>query len=151
MRRQIVVAGGLCVFEVQPWQRCFELDRLVELAAVAPDHRLDSFDPVIVARLVIDPQCRTRRAFRRLCKGDFGRVVGDDVDRPNAERGARLAHLELFAAGKGGRSPEVLLVDGFEITAVAVVCTAWDGLPAMHLSEERAASRDADGFCGPRP
>src|SRR5260370_29073519 len=151
MRRQIVIAGGLRLFEVQPWQRCFELDRLVGLTALAPDHRLDRFDPVIVARLVIDPQCGTRRTFRRFCKGDFGRVVGNDVDRPNAERGAPLVHLELRAAGKGGRRPEVLLVDGVEITAVAVDRKAWDRLPAMHLSEERAAGRDADGFCGPRP
>src|SRR5258707_5635818 len=32
---------------------------------------------------------RSRRAFRRFCKGDFGRIVGDDDDRPNAERDAR--------------------------------------------------------------
>ena len=60
----------------------------VGLTALAPDHRLDGFDAIIVACLIIDPQRRMRRALGGFGKGDFGRMVRDDFDRPAAERGA---------------------------------------------------------------
>ena len=151
MRRQVVIAGGLRLLEVQAGQRHFELDRLVGIAAFAPDHRLDRFDPVIVARLIIDAQRRMRRAFGRFCEGDLGRVVGNDLDLPVAERRARLRHREL--ACRSSRSPRPgnsacrpRRNRGSPHRSRGAGPTA-----AMHLREQLAAGRDADRLACLRP
>ena len=151
MRRQIVITGGLGFFEVQPGQRCLDLDRFVGFAAVAPDHYLDALDPVIVACLIVDPQRCPGRCRRRFCEGDLGRVVGNDFDWPASERRARLGHLELLAARKCRSGAEVLLVDSVEIAALTVDRQTRYRVPAMHLRQQRAAGRDADRLRRSRP
>jgi len=75
VRREVVIAGGLRLLEMQPRQRRFELDRLVGIASFTPDHGFDRFDPVIIARLIVDAQGRVRRSHGRLGKADLRWVV----------------------------------------------------------------------------
>ena len=135
MRCQIVITGGLGFFEMQPRQRFLDLDHLVGFAAVTPDHYLDAFDPVIVACLIVDPQRCPGRCRGGFCKGDLGRIVGNDFDWPASERRARLDHLELLTARKCRSGTEVLLVDSLEIAALAVDRQTRYRVPAMHLSQ----------------
>ena len=95
MRRQIVITGRLRVFQMQPGERQFELDRLLRrrisrLVARAMNNRLDALHSVIVAGAIIEPQRGARGALRRLSEGDRRRVVRHDLDRPLAQCCAAL-------------------------------------------------------------
>ncbi len=133
MRRQIVVARRLSLFEVQPGERQRQFDRLVGLAVRAPDHRLDVLDPVIVLGLIVEPQYGAGGPFGRSGESDGRRIVGHDLDRPIAERGAVLRHLEPLAGGQGRRNLEVLLVDCGEVARLAVDDEARQAVAVMHL------------------
>src|SRR6516165_2094558 len=77
MRREIMIAGGLRFLEVQTGQRGLDFDRLVGLAAVAANDSFDTFDAIIVACPVVDPQRRARGRLGWFCEGNFRRIVGD--------------------------------------------------------------------------
>src|SRR6185312_9536128 len=137
MRRQILVVGAGRLAQVQAGQRQLDLDLLFGVTALTADYRLDRLDPVIVGRLVFEAQRGAGGALRRLAERGGRRVVGDDRDRPFAERGSALAHGERLAFGQGRLGAEVLLVDGLEIAGVVVDRQPWQAAAAVDLREQR--------------
>src|SRR6185312_16834944 len=116
--------------------------------ADAGDERLGALDAVVVARLVLEAQRRALRALRRLGELDLGRQVGNDGDRPAAERVATLLDRQPAAGGERSAALVIALVDAAELGRLVVDCEARHAAAAMHLGQHDAAGGNRERLRG---
>src|SRR5271156_3943057 len=136
MRRQILIACRACFLEVEARQRQFDLDLVVGLPTLPTDHGLDRLDPIIIGRLIFEPQRGAWCPLWRLNKSGDRRVVWDDLDRPMAERRAALTYRQRLTFGQYRLSAEIVLVDRLKVARRLVDRQMRHAAPAMYLGQQ---------------
>ena len=148
MRRQVVIARRRCAS-----LRCWPGSGRSSVERLAPSGsslrritRLDAFDAVIVGGLVFEPQRAALGVLRRLGEGDGRRQVGDDGDRPGAERAAVLLTASRLPAVMVALPLKLLSSMRAKSVALVVEHEPRQRAAAMHLGQHaccRSAPRPA--------